>query len=383
MWLNVGVTRTRPRGDPADYDLHAWCDGAASVSARLVREGVAPQVASGYFRCARPGVPAASHGSGAVESFFDLASLTKPMTALAFEAAGLDRGAPLEAFLPELRGSRTAGVPLELLFAHRAGLPAHLRLYEDLEAGRADEAAALFTASNARTEAPPEHGREGHAPVYSDLGYILAGAALARAVGARDAGEAIGELIAKPLGLSASLGTARALRVAGVAFDARAVPTEVVAERGGEVRGAVHDENAWALTRDGGSGHAGMFGTLGAVLTFARAALGACLRGVAADPLGLAGRSAWMVAPRPGGALRAGFDGKSGAGSSVGRLLGPRTFGHLGFTGTSFWTDPDARVGVALLTNRVHPTRDNSAIRAARPEAHDALAALAMERSAG
>jgi CubicO group peptidase (beta-lactamase class C family) len=63
--------------------------------------------------------------------------------------------------------------------------------------------------------------------------------------------------------------------------------------------------------------------------------------------------------------------------------MGPRTFGHLGFTGTSFWTDPDARVGVALLTNRVHPTRDNSAIRAARPEAHDALAALAMERSAG
>ena len=44
---------------------------------------------------------------------------------------------------------------------------------------------------------------------------------------------------------------------------------------------------------------------------------------------------------------------------------------------------PRARVGVVLLTNRVHPTRDNAAIRAARPEAHDALAALAMERSAG
>jgi len=381
--LNVGVTRPRPRGDLAEFDLHAWCDGAASVSDRLVRENVAPQVASGYFRCAPAGAPAASHGSGDVASFFDLASLTKPMTALAFEAAGLDRSASLESFLPELRGSRTAGVPLELLFAHRAGLPAHLPFYEDLEEGRLGAKAVLVAASNARAEAPPEHGPGGHAPLYSDLGYILAGVALARAVGARDAGEAIGELIAKPLGLGGSLGTARALRAAGIGFDARAAPTEVVAARGGEVRGAVHDENAWALTRDGGSGHAGMFGTLGAVLTFARAALGACLRGAAADPLGLSGRSSWMVAPRPGGTLLAGFDGKSAAGSSAGTLLGPRTFGHLGFTGTSFWTDPDARVGVALLTNRVHPTRNNAAIRAARPVAHDALAALAMERREG
>ena len=287
MWLNVGVTRVPLRGDPADYDLHAWCDGAASLSARLVREGVAPQVASGYFRCARPGVPAASHGSGAVESFFDLASLTKPMTALAFEAAGLDRRAPLEAFLPELRGSRTARVPLELLFAHRAGLPAHLRLYEDLEAGRADASAALLTASNARTEAPPEHGRDGHEPLYSDLGYILAGAALARAVGAQDAGEAIGALIAKPLGLSGSLGTARALRAAGVGFDVRAVPTEVVEARGGEVRGAVHDENAWALTREGGSEHADIFNTLKTILTFTHTTLKTYINNITTNPLNL------------------------------------------------------------------------------------------------
>lgn len=146
------------------------------------------------------------------------------------------------------------------------------------------------------------------------------------------------------------------------------------------MRGAVHDENAWALTGDGGSGHAGMFGTLGAVLTFARAALGACAPGRDTDPLGLAGRGGWLIAERPGGTLRAGFDGKSAAGSSVGERLGPQTFGHLGFTGTSFWIDPQARVGVALLTNRVHFARDSGAIRAARPGAHDALAALALAR---
>jgi CubicO group peptidase (beta-lactamase class C family) len=58
--------------------------------------------------------------------------------------------------------------------------------------------------------------------------------------------------------------------------------------------------------------------------------------------------------------------------------MGPRAFGHLGFTGTSLWIDPDARVVVALLTNRVHPTRDNVKIRAARPWVHDALFDLAL-----
>ena len=64
-------------------------------------------------------------------------------------------------------------------------------------------------------------------------------------------------------------------------------------------------------------------------------------------------------------------------GSSAGARCGPRTFGHLGFTGTSLWIDPDAEAVVVLLTNRVHPTRDNAGLRAARPIAHDALFALA------
>ena len=80
-----------------------------------------------------------------------------------------------------------------------------------------------------------------------------------------------------------------------------------------------------------------------------------------------------LVKPRPGGTLRAGFDGKSEGASSAGALSGPETFGHLGFTGTSLWCDPGAGVASVLLTNRVHPTRDNPRIRAARPALHDAL----------
>jgi CubicO group peptidase (beta-lactamase class C family) len=85
----------------------------------------------------------------------------------------------------------------------------------------------------------------------------------------------------------------------------------------------------------------------------------------------------WLVAPRPGGTLRAGFDGKSLEGTSAGHRFGPRSIGHLGFTGTSLWLDLDARIVAVLLTNRVSPTRANLAIRSARPLAHDALHAYA------
>jgi CubicO group peptidase (beta-lactamase class C family) len=117
-----------------------------------------------------------------------------------------------------------------------------------------------------------------------------------------------------------------------------------------------------------------MFGTVNAVLRFAAAALDA-LEGE--GPLA-GGELGWLVAPRPGGTLRAGFDGKSESGSSAGERAGPRTFGHLGFTGTSLWIDPDRGIAVALLTNRVHPTRENVKIREARPRVHDALFESAM-----
>jgi len=189
----------------------------------------------------------------------------------------------------------------------------------------------------------------------------LAGEALARAAGLRDAGEAIARFVLEPLGLGARAGTIRELEQRGV--HGPFAPTETVAWRGGQIVGAVHDENAWALTGRGGSGHAGIFATVDAVLAFGRAALRAW-----DEP-----QFAWIVRERPGGSLRAGFDGKSPEGSSAGARMGPRSVGHLGFTGTSLWIDPDARVVVVLLTNRVCVARTHLAIRSARPWAHDAL----------
>ncbi len=345
---------------------------AGEVSRWVVEQGGAPSVAAGH----RGPTSAAPSLGGDVDRVFDLASVTKPMTAVAFARSGLDRRAPLAHYLPELAGTRAADAPLELFLAHRAGMEAHVALFEPLlrdepfDADEALRAAADAVRPELRGAPLP---REGHPPIYSDMGYALAGAALARALGVVDAGAAIEQLVVAPLAaerradLPWALGTARALGAVDY------VPTEIVPFRGGEVRGVVHDENAWALTADGGSGHAGMFGTVAAVLDFGKAVLDG-LRGDGP----LAGFDLeWLVRERPGGTLRAGFDGKSASGSSVGAVMGPRTFGHLGFTGTSLWMDPETGVTVSLLTNRVHPTRENGRLRELRPAAHDALAHLA------
>lgn len=340
------------------------------VARSVVADGVAPAAAAGCAvrRDAKWEVSSGASPTGplgAERAFFDLASVTKPMTALAIARSGMAREAPLGSYVPELAKTAAGAAPIEALLAHRAGLEAHVQLYAPLLEGVAvDRAALLAQAADALREVDRE------APVYSDLGYLLAGEALARFLSVEDAGAAIERLVVAPLGMEDELGTARTLEKREVGFTERVLPTEEVAWRGGVVRGRVHDENAWAITGAGGSGHAGMFGTIRGALAFACAAHDAIVLGE--GPLA-AGDLGWMIRPREGGTLRAGFDGKSESGSSAGSLAGPRTFGHLGFTGTSVWIDPDAAACVVLLTNRVHPTRDNAKIRAARPLAHDAL----------
>jgi serine-type D-Ala-D-Ala carboxypeptidase len=345
---------------------------SAQIANHVAGSRVAPTVAAGWAARRADGSWAREAG-GATSVYFDLASVTKPMLAVAALASGVDLATPLGALVSEARGTPSEQVPLELFLSHRAGLEGHRALYEPATRGeKVDYAGALRDAASSRradcTGTPPD---EGFAPHYSDMGYLLAGEAIARHVGARDAGDAIQALVLVPLGIAGEVGTAKQLEADGVRLVERAAPTEMAPWRGGLVVGRVHDENAWALSGDGGSGHAGMFGTIAGVVTFATAVLDA--HDGLPTPFGKPLDIARLVRERPGGTLRAGFDGKSVEGSSAGKRLGARSYGHLGFTGTSVWIDPDAKVVVSLLTNRVNPTRENTAIRAARPEAHDAL----------
>jgi CubicO group peptidase (beta-lactamase class C family) len=338
--------------------------------------GVAPAATAGFataFGAQRVGAGGSlPEGPVGEQTLFDLASVSKPIVACALArlaARGvIELGAPLGALLPEARGTRSERVSLELLLAHRGGLEAHRSLFAPLFGGRpVVRADALGTAADARrSECAAEEPRE-FPPVYSDLGYLLVGAAIESVVG-EPLDRVVEREVAEPLGLE--LGAARQLRRRRPSFARDVAPTEVVRARGGLVRGVVHDENAWALSGHGCSGHAGLFGSVSAVLGFGSAVLCA-----------LRGEGAWLdrasvetlVLPRRGGSLRAGFDGKSEGASSAGARSSSATFGHLGFTGTSLWCDPAAGTVSVLLTNRVHPSRENPRIRAARPVVHDAL----------
>jgi CubicO group peptidase (beta-lactamase class C family) len=316
------------------------------------------------------GTAAATQG----EPVFDLASVTKSfvaVTAARLAARGdLSLDATLGTLLPELAPTPTGDASLVLLLAHRAGLAAHRPLFAPLVAGRplVRERALEEAARARRAEAGGLPPPEGFEPLYSDLGYVLAGAALERATGlALDA--LVEREVARPLGLEVR--SARRWLAAAPDFLSRVLPTETMAFRGGVIHGAVHDENAWALSGHGLAGQAGLFGTAEAIVRFGMALLdarGGRLGGWL-EPAALAP----LLAVRPGGSLRAGFDGKSGVSSAAGARASADTFGHLGFTGTSLWCDPaHDRVSV-LLSNRVCPSRENLRIRALRPAVHDAL----------
>jgi CubicO group peptidase (beta-lactamase class C family) len=305
---------------------------------------------------------------------FDLASVTKPFVAVTAarvaRRGALELEAPLVRLVPELAGTPSAAVPLLSFLAHRAGLDAHRPLFAPLVAGRpVDRAAMVAEAAAARrddcTGALPA---EGFPPVYSDLGYLLAGVALERATGtALDA--LVEQEVAAPLALDVH--SARLWLAQSGDFYERVLPTETVPFRGGELRGVTHDENAWAFAGHGLAGHAGLFGTAEGVARFGAAVLDAIAGRF--DAFLTAAAIAPLVAPRAGGSLRAGFDGKSGAVSAAGARANAATFGHLGFTGTSLWCDPVAERATVLLSNRVCPTRENLGIRAVRPEVHDLL----------
>jgi CubicO group peptidase (beta-lactamase class C family) len=342
---------------------------AHALLTRAVAEGVTPgaQLAvrfpDGAIEHLCVGTLAYEHGAAVVtpDTLYDLASLTKPVTALAFVRMGVALNLPIEEVLPWTRGTAVSGASLEQLLSHRAGLLPWAPYYQSVEPERAGSPAArrlVLEAAAREPRAEPGLVR------YSDLGYMLLGEALTALTGTTlDA--VVHREVVGPLGLGMGY------RGIGATWASDTVaPTERCPWRGRVVQGEVHDENAYAL--GGVCGHAGLFGTARDVLGLGAAALDSLAGDARWCP---PERMAWMIAPRPGGVHRLGWDARGTQSPSSGSLMGPRTFGHLGFTGTSLWCDPDARMAIALLTNRVHPSRSNVGIRALRPAIHDAVMA--------
>jgi len=311
-------------------------------------------------------------------AFFDLASLTKPIatTAVAMALCSEHR-LDLEASAAHwLDGAIDPRVRVEHLIGHAAGLPPHARLYERIWAGDLDGCATAREALIRMALAQPLEAAPGERASYSDLGYIALGALLERAGGA-PLEELFDHLVAGPWRLHG----ARFVDVSRPPGERPSFPGPVVAteidERRGLVVGEVHDENCHA--GGGVAGHAGLFATIGDVGRFA-AAMVELAAGHDREPLG-AGVALRFLATSaaPHTSWRLGWDTPSPEpGVSHAGDLWPRqhSVGHLGFTGTSLWLDLARRRWVALLTNRVHPTREGAraaAIRELRRTVNDTV----------
>lgn len=305
-----------------------------------------------------------------LDTIFDLASLTKIIATTTLAMRALDDGVlrledEVAAWIPSWRGDDRAIVTVQDLLEHASGLAGYVPYYREFT-GRTEFEPAI--ASSVLEYAPRTQS------IYSDLGFMLLGFILEDAR-ARTAGIPRGMVDGNVLLDAQFRRVATYLTAEPLTFRPsrdwrdRTAPTERDPWRGRTLIGEVHDENTWAL--GGVAAQAGLFGTAGAVGAFARAALHT-LHGttVLARPETM--RRFLQRTTVPGSSRALGWDTMLPT-SSCGTRLSASAVGHVGFTGTSLWIDPERDLYVVLLTNRVHPRRDNQKIRAVRPAFHDAV----------
>jgi serine-type D-Ala-D-Ala carboxypeptidase len=307
------------------------------------------------------------------DTIFDLASLTKPIatTSVMLQLMATHKvsvHASISATFPDWSGADREAATLQDLLEHAAGLSARL------------------------IDAPPSTRREfehdicaiplEYVPrtrsIYTDLGFILLGFL------AEDRGEAalstqFDSIVDRLTSVTRGKDD-RDLLAFEVPSEshARTAPTRPMHDdvrRGRMLVGEVHDNYAAAL--GGVAGHAGLFGSAGAVGTFAGAVLRGA-RGDAAIPVPLSPPLVALATRRsavPGSSRALGWDTMLPT-SSCGSEMSPAAFGHVGFTGTSLWIDPILDRYFVLLTNRVCDGGTPDEMQVVRRRWHNVVAKL-------
>ncbi len=313
-------------------------------------------------------------------TLFDLASLTKvvattAMAMILYQRGLLELDAPIIGTIPEFLAlndfpnSGNSGDPcrrdvtFRMLLAHSSGLPAYEKLF--LRARTREE---LLPA----TFATPLTADPGSRAEYSDIGFIILGIALERI-----AEESIDQFCQReifgPLAMTHTTFNPPAVMHGEIppTADDRTFRRRII-------QGEVQDENAFVL--GGVAGHAGLFSASQDLARFAHAMLSGFCPILRPETVSLFTRRE----SSPTGTSRAlGWDTPSKP-SQSGKYFGPRSYGHLGYTGTSLWLDPDRQLSVILLTNRTWPDGTNQAIKQVRPKFHDAvIEALEPEHTGG
>ncbi|MBI1824408.1 MAG: serine hydrolase [Nitrospirae bacterium] len=304
------------------------------------------------------------------ETLFDLASLTKPLAtvflmSLLVQSRKLSLDDRVGNILVAPLDSEKGNTSIRELLSHSSGFPDWRPYYLEVVSDgtfwscekNSKEKASIFQ----KIHEEPFLYSPGSRTLYSDLGFILLGEMLECQSGISLDQLFIREIV-EPLRIK-NLGF-RPLNLFGQ--ERSFMATEKSIWRHKIVQGEVHDENACVM--GGVAGHAGLFGTARSVY--------ACFtewrKGYRNESPFLTESIVKTFVERER------FSADWGLGwmfpsdlSSAGIHFSKRSFGHLGFTGTSIWFDPVVDLGVIFLSNRIHPTRDNSALKEFRPILHD------------
>ena len=307
------------------------------------------------------------------QTYFDIASLSKPLSTVLLLISLISEGKIsidqkiIDLFSENIPQDKK-DITLVQLLNHSSGLPAYRpyfhRLAEIPAEKRGKELFSLLMKE-------PLESLPGTKAVYSDPGFLLLGLLIEKMTGS-GLDRCFAKRVAMPLHLSPGLFYNRLPARRRGTYAA----TEACPWRGRVMRGEVGDENCWSL--GGVAGHAGLFGRPGEVMGLVKAILD-IWRGRASHPFlphDLVKYFLEARSPVHGSTWALGFDRPTPGCSSSGRYLSPRSVGHLGFTGTSFWIDPDRDLVIVLLTNRVHPSRNNDRIKEFRPYFHDRVIEL-------
>jgi serine-type D-Ala-D-Ala carboxypeptidase len=318
-----------------------------------------------------------------METVFDLSSLTKPL-ATAVAVMQLTRDGKLRLddrvtrFFHNFGVHGKAYVTFRQLLAHCSGLAAWRPFYQQVaeieRSGKvnymASRGAKEFVYEQIHREKPEYPA--GARTLYSDLNFILLGETVEQISGV-GLNRLCRDKIFRPLGLRAtdfidiSLVRTRRLEPVPEMF----APTSYCPVRKRLLVGEVDDENAFAM--GGVAGHAGLFAPVREVDRIVHELM-LCHAGRSEFIPQKIMQEFWSRDKTVNGSTWAlGWDSPSVDYSSSGQYFSDAAVGHLGFTGTSIWIEPSKRIGVTLLTNRVHPRRDNQTIREFRPRIHDLI----------
>jgi serine-type D-Ala-D-Ala carboxypeptidase len=297
-------------------------------------------------------------------TFFDLASLTKPLvTSLVFLFLA-DKGVlkfkdNLAKFFKDINSDKKQ-IQLCHLLNHTSGLPAHRAYFQELIKIPGNNRQE-FVLKKILSENLVSH--PGKSVVYSDLGFIILGSILEKVTGEKL--DVFWEKnILQPMNIEKQLCFPGKISLAEDNYvETGTCPWSMI-----KLRGIVNDDNCRAL--GGVAGHAGLFGTISGLLKYVENLTLEIQE--QKNILKLHKETIKTFYKRQSGnSWINGFDTPSLVFSSSGKYFSEVSFGHLGFTGTSFWMDIKKGCGVVLLTNRVLCGEDLCAIRKFRPLIHN------------